>query len=87
MKLLILFISFLLSQNFLQAVEFRGDFKQGEFIIGKTNPKSEIIIDKKKIRVSKNGYFAFGLGRDRKNDVVIKIVQDEKLEIITKKSL
>ena len=85
MKLLILFISFLLSQNFLQAVEFTGDFKQGEFIIGKTNPKSEIIIDKKKIRVSKNGYFAFGLGRDRKNDVVIKIIQDEKLEIITKK--
>jgi len=30
-------------------------------------------IDKKKVKVTPDGYFVFGLGRDRKNDVVITI--------------
>ena len=53
------------------AVEFQGKFIQGHFIIGKTEPGTEISIDKKKIKVSKDGYFAFGLDKDRKFDVVI----------------
>ena len=57
----------------VSAVEFNGKFIQGHFIIGKTDPNSEITIDKKQIRVSKDGYFAFGIGRDRKYDVVITI--------------
>jgi murein DD-endopeptidase MepM/ murein hydrolase activator NlpD len=85
MKFLVLFLSFFLSNNFLQAVEFKGNFKQGSFIIGKTDPKFEVIVDNNKVRVSKDGYFAFGLGRDRKNDVVIKIIQDKKLEVIVRK--
>ena len=66
--LLFFFISF----NAL-AVEFDGKFIQGHFIIGKTDPGSKVKIDKKKIKVSKEGYFAFGLDRDRKYDVVITI--------------
>ena len=31
-----------------------------------------------------NGFFAFGLGRDRKNDVVIRILKDKKLDVIVK---
>ena len=46
----------------VSAVEFNGKFIQGHFIIGKTDPDSKIIIDKRQIRVSKNGYFAFGIG-------------------------
>ena len=55
------------------AVTFDGKFIQGSFILGKTEPGSEVFIDKKKVKVTSDGYFAFGLGRDRKNDVVIKI--------------
>jgi murein DD-endopeptidase MepM/ murein hydrolase activator NlpD len=55
------------------AVTFDGKFIQGSFILGKTDPGSKVIIDKKKVKVTSDGYFAFGLGRDRKNDVVIKI--------------
>ena len=54
-----------------QAIEFEGKFIQGHFILGKTDPGAKIQIDKKSVRVSKDGFFAFGLGRDRKNDVVI----------------
>ena len=54
------------------AVEFQGKFIQGHFIIGKTEPGTEITIDKKKVKVSKDGYFVFGLDKDRKFDVVIR---------------
>ena len=67
------------------AVEFTGKFIQGHFIIGKTKPDSKVIIDKKEIKVSKDGYFAFGIGKDRKYDVVIKILNQNKTEKIVKK--
>ena len=69
----------------VSAVEFNGKFIQGHFIIGKTDPNSKVKIDKKKIRVSKDGYFAFGLARDRKYDVVITIEKNGTKEKIVKK--
>ena len=75
---------FFLSQNLFSA-EFKGDFKQGSFILGKTDPESKIVIDDKKIRITKDGYFAFGLDRDRKNNITIKIFKNGKIEIIEKK--
>ena len=77
--LIIFFINFNVS-----AVEFKGKFIQGHFIIGKTDPGSKIKIDKKQIRVSKDGYFVFGLSRDRKYDVVITIEKNGVKEKITK---
>ena len=84
-KILIIILIIISSSQNLYAVEFKGKFEQGSFILGKTNPAFNVIVDNKKIRVSKEGYFAFGLGRDRKNDIVIKIIKDGKLEIIEKK--
>jgi len=55
----------------VSAVEFKGKFIQGHYIIGKTNPDSKIIIDKKKMKVSNDGYFAFGIEKDRKFDITI----------------
>ena len=69
----------------LYAIEFNGKFIQGHFIIGKTDPGSKIIIDKKEVKVSKDGYFAFGLDRDRKFDVVIEIQKEELFEKLVKK--
>ncbi len=54
-----------------QAIEFIGKFRQGHFILGKTEPGAKILIDKKKVKVSNDGYFAFGVEKDRKLDVVI----------------
>ncbi len=78
--LLILFISF---KSY--AVEFNGKFIQGHYIIGKADPNSTVLIDKKKIKVSKDGYFAFGLDRERKYDVVIQIEKDGNIKKIIKK--
>ena len=79
--LLIFFIIF----NYSHAVEFEGNFKQGSFILGKTDSKTKVFIDNQEIRVSSDGYFAFGLDRDRKNNVLVKIIKDKKIKIIEKK--
>ena len=70
-KIIKYLLIFLLIQFKSQAIEFEGKFIQGHFILGKTDPGAKIQIDKKNVRVSKDGFFVFGLGRDRKNDVII----------------
>ena len=80
-----LIILFLLIFNISHAVEFFGDFKQGSFILGKTDPNSKVFVDNRKVRVTYDGYFAFGLDRDRKNNVLIKIKNKEKTKLIEKK--
>jgi len=67
------------------AVTFEGIFIQGSFILGKTEPGSEVFIDKKKVKVTSDGYFAFGLGRDRKNDVVITINEKKIIKKVFKR--
>ncbi|MDC0395898.1 M23 family metallopeptidase [Candidatus Pelagibacter sp.] len=67
----ILFFLFFFIFNHAVAVEFKGKFIQGHFIIGKTDSAKKIFVDKKEVKVSKDGYFAFGIGKDRKLDIVI----------------
>ena len=69
----------------VSAIEFKGKFIQGNFIIGKTEPNSKVKIDNKKVKISKDGYFAFGFGRERKYDVVITIEKNGNIKKIVKK--
>ena len=83
---LFFFIIFLIPAH-SYAIEFKGKFLQGHFIVGITNPSAKIIIDKKEVKVSKDGFFAFGIDRDRKLDLTITKIQDGKKEKIVKKVL
>ena len=85
MRILFFSLILILQIKVLNALEFQGKFEQGSFILGKTDPTSKIQFDSKKVRVSKDGFFAFGLDRDRKNDVVIKVTKDGKTETLQKK--
>ena len=81
----LLFLIFVFITTEIKAIEFQGKFLQGHFIIGLTDPNAEIIIDKKNVKVSKNGYFVFGIDRDRKFDLIItKILNGKKVKIIKK---
>jgi len=80
MRILISLVLLLITTSSF-AITFEGKFIQGSFILGKTEPGSEVFIDKQKVKVTSEGYFVFGLGRDRKNDVVITI---NKKKIIKK---
>ena len=84
MKKILIILFFFLSNNVL-AVEFQGKFIQGHFIIGKTTPDTKVLIDKTKVRVTDEGYFVFGIGRDRKYDVVITLSKDGNKKKIVKK--
>tara|TARA_B100001765_G_scaffold93059_1_gene57078 strand:- start:149 stop:409 length:261 start_codon:yes stop_codon:yes gene_type:complete len=85
MQRILLILAILFSTNSF-AIEFNGKFIQGHFIIGKTEPKSKIIIGKKEVKVSKDGYFVFGIDRDRKFDVLVTKIKEGKKEKIIKKS-
>ena len=80
-----LIIIFLLVTTSSFAVTFDGKFVQGSFILGKTDPGAEVFIDKRKVKVTSDGYFAFGLSRDRKNDVVIKVNEKKIVKKIFKR--
>ena len=84
-RLFFLIIFFTSTQ--LNAIEFKGKFLQGHFIVGITDPSAKIIIGKKEVKVSKDGYFVFGIDRDRKFDISITKIINGKKEIITKQVL
>ena len=84
MRILVTLFFLLISTSSLAAT-FKGKFIQGSFILGKTEPGSEVFIDKKKVKVTSDGYFAFGLGRDRKNDVVITINKEKIIKKVFKR--
>jgi len=81
------FIIILFTSTQLNAIEFKGKFLQGHYIVGVTNPSAKIIIGKKEVKVSKYGFFVFGIDRDRKFDLIITKIKDGKKEKIVKKIL
>ena len=82
-RLLILF--FIFGSTYSKAIEFKGKFIQGHLILGKTNPNAKIIVGKKEVKVSKDGYFVFGIDRDRNFDLIFtKIINEKKSKIVKK---
>ena len=84
-RFIFVLLIFLPSQ--LQAIEFEGKFLQGHFILGSTNPSAKILVGKKEVKVSKDGFFVFGIDRDRKFDLTFTKIINGKKNIITKKVL
>ena len=79
-----LFVFLIFTSTQLQAIEFQGKFIQGHFILGKTNPNAKIIVGKKEVKISKDGFFVFGIDRDRKFDLTFTKILDKKKSIIIK---
>ena len=86
MKKILLILAILFPLE-VSAIEFIGNFSQGNYILGKTEPNTKIIVNKTEVRVSKDGYFVFGIDRDRKYDLVITKISNDKKEKIVKKIL
>ena len=87
MKKLVILIIVFFTSNSLQALELKGEFYQGNLILGKTDSKSKVFVDKKMIKVSDKGFFVFGLGKNRKNDVTIEIIKTRSKKKNYKKNL
>ena len=84
-KFIIALVIFFTTQ--VNAIEFQGKFIQGHFILGKTEAKAKIKVNKKEVKVSNDGFFVFGIDRDRKFDLTFTKTLNGKKLIITKKIL
>ena len=84
MKKLLLFLAIIFSTH-SHALEFQGKFLQGHFILGKAEAGSKIFVDKTQVKVSEDGYFVFGIDRDRKYDITISITNSGSTKKIIKK--
>jgi len=81
----ILLVFSIITFSHANAIEFQGKFIQGHFILGKTDPNAKILVGKKEVKVSKDGFFVFGIDRDRKYDIVISIKNTNSNKKIVKK--
>lgn len=50
-----------------------GDLTQGTLLRGKTEPGAGVLVDGRRVRVSPNGHFAFGVDFDRKSAVKLVV--------------
>ena len=83
-KFLFIIIIFSFTSS-IYALELKGKFYQGNLIVGKTEPKTRVFIDRKEVKVSSQGFFVFGLRKDRKNDVSIEVKKDGQSKKLNKK--
>ncbi len=74
-KLVFITLLFFVS-NSLYALELKGTFYQGNMILGKTEKNSKVFVDKNEVKVSDQGYFVFGLNKNRKNNVLIEVIKN-----------
>ena len=80
-------VLFIFTTSQVNAIEFQGKFIQGHFILGKTNPDAKVLVGKKKVKVSQDGFFVFGIDRDRKFDLTFTKIENNKKTKIIKKVL
>ena len=80
-------VLFIFTTSQVNAIEFQGKFIQGHFILGKTNPNAKVLVGKKEVKVSKDGFFVFGIDRDRKFDLTFTKIENNKKTKIIKKVL
>jgi murein DD-endopeptidase MepM/ murein hydrolase activator NlpD len=67
---------------------FTGDFEQGGMVMGRTDPAAKVTLDGKAVRVSPEGIYVFGFGRDQAKSAQLVITlpgmkpQSETLTIV-----
>jgi murein DD-endopeptidase MepM/ murein hydrolase activator NlpD len=82
MYFLILFF-FLFQSQLVSAFELKGEIMQGSLIIGKEQSGKVIYVNKKKIKLSKEGIFVFGINYNQTGNIIIDSV-DKNNSIISK---
>ena len=62
----LLFILFACLSSTVAALELAGEMQQGGLVIGRVGPGSVVLLDQQVIKVSEQGVFVIGFGRDAK---------------------
>jgi len=66
-------LSFTASFSAQAEIQLSGEIMQGGLIIGKTQPNSEVMLNKRVLPVSVNGDYVFAFSRDDKSEYLLKI--------------
>jgi len=61
----------------MPAVSFAGDFVQGGLIVARTEPGASVTVNNQSVRVSPDGWFLIGIGRDETGPVTIEVAAGE----------
>jgi hypothetical protein len=80
---IILLIFFFNNVSF--GIELQGNFAQGGLIKGKIEPGSKVFLDKKQIKVSSNGYFVFGIEKNRKQNILLEVHNNGEKKVLERK--
>ncbi len=56
-----------------EVVTLEGTFRQGGLVLGRTDPKAVVAFEGREVRVSSDGIFLIGFGRDAKPAATLKI--------------
>ena len=59
------------------ALELHGELIQGGMVWGQTDPNKRLKLDGKPVRISEDGLFVFGFGRDAKPQSTLEICQQD----------
>jgi murein DD-endopeptidase MepM/ murein hydrolase activator NlpD len=69
----LLALSILMDPAWAGAVTFSGSFTQGGLVVGRTVPGSKVTLDGKSVRVSAEGLFLLGFGREAKKRAILRL--------------
>ncbi len=80
--IMVLLISLLMAQPVQSAprLDMSGDFIPGALIMGQTDPGNMVSVDGNPVRVSSDGHFLIGLGRDAEGSTAIRINAEQTLD-------
>ena len=84
-KIFLIFFTIACLSTSSHGIEFFGKFTEGGIVKGKVSPNSELFLDKRKLKISKNGYFIFGIKKGRTKDIKIKILTKGESQTFSKK--
>lgn len=71
LKKLSLFVSLTLTNAAYAQINLSGEITQGSLIVGKAAPGSEVTLNDQALKVSEQGDYAFGFGRDDESEYVL----------------
>ncbi|MCW8194020.1 M23 family metallopeptidase [Proteobacteria bacterium 005FR1] len=57
----------------LLALEVKGKWEQGQLLIGRVEPGSQVVFQERRVRVDEDGLFVFGLDRDAPAKVALTV--------------
>ena len=69
------------------SLSFAGEFRQGALVIGQTQSGNAVQVDERLVRVSPEGVFLLGIGRDETGPVSIRVTGEDGTEHLETRSV